>query len=63
VVEPFAGRSLSRIGVYMEPQSRHRVEFLMRSGPDQQGDVELTVTPGAFPSSSNDTVKSACAVR
>ncbi|MFC5727427.1 MULTISPECIES: DUF4012 domain-containing protein [Nocardioides] len=60
VVEPFANRSLARVGIYLEPQSRHRVEFTMRSGRGQQGDVDLNVTPGAFPSSSNGKARSAC---
>lgn len=63
VVEQFAGRSLARIGVELEPGARHRVEFLVRSGHDQQGDVDLWVTPGAFPGSSNGTAPSACTVR
>lgn len=63
VVERFANRSLARLGVYLKPQSRHRVDFVMRTGRDQPGDVDLTVTPGAFPSSSNGNARSACTVR
>lgn len=63
VIETLAGRSLARIGVTLAPQARHRVEYVMRSGPDQEGDVELSVTPGAFPSSSNGEVRSSCDVR
>ncbi len=63
VIEDLAGRSLARIGVQFEPQSRHRVDFVMRSGPGQEGDVDLAVTPGAFVGSSNRTVNSACRIR
>lgn len=63
VIEPLAGRSLARVGVLLEPQGRHRIDFVMRAGPGQEGDVDLTVTPGAFPGSSNGTVPSACRIR
>ncbi|MFC7504766.1 DUF4012 domain-containing protein [Nocardioides sp. CPCC 206347] len=63
VIEDLAGRSLARIGVQLEPQGRHRVDFVMRSGPGQEGDVDLAVTPGAFVGSSNGTVNSACRIR
>lgn len=63
VIEKLAGRSLARIGVELEPQARHRLDFVMKSGPDQEGDVELAVTPGAFVGSSNGTVNSACRIR
>ncbi|GAA4820490.1 DUF4012 domain-containing protein [Nocardioides caeni] len=62
VVEPFANRSLSRIGVELAPQSSHEIEFLMASGEDQPGEIDLRVTPGAFPSSSNTSAPSACVV-
>ncbi|TWG93982.1 uncharacterized protein DUF4012 [Nocardioides sp. J9] len=63
VVERLAGRGLVRIGIELEPQSRHSVEFVMRSGPDQTADARLSVTPGAFPGSPNTTVPTSCAVR
>lgn len=63
VIERLAGRGLVRLGLDFEPQERHTVEFVMTSGPDQTGEVELSVTPGAFPGSSNGTVPSSCAVR
>lgn len=63
VVEALAGRQLARVGVTLEPQSRHRIEFVMKAGPGQTGDVRLSVTPGAFPSSPNGTVPSSCTVR
>lgn len=63
VVERLAGRGLVRVGLDFEPQERHQVEFVMSSGPDQTGDIELSVTPGAFPGSSNRTVPTSCTVR
>lgn len=63
VIEHLAGRSLARIGVQFEPQGRHRLDFVLRSGSGQEGDVDLAVTPGAFAGSSNRTVNSACRIR
>ncbi|MCX6399629.1 MAG: DUF4012 domain-containing protein [Propionibacteriales bacterium] len=63
VIEKLAGRSLARVGVQLEPQGRHHIDFVMRAGPGQEGDVDLAVTPGAFPGSSNGTVESACRIR
>lgn len=63
VVEPYTGRKLIRIGVQLEPQDERSIDFTMTSGPGQDEDVELRVTPGAFPSSSNGSAPSACVVR
>lgn len=63
VIEPLAGRRLARVAIELPPQGRHTLEFVMASGDDQTGDVELRVTPGAFPSSSNGSSPSACVVR
>ncbi len=63
VIEELAGRSLARVGVLLEPQGRHRVDFVMDSGVGQEADVDLAVTPGAFPGTSNATVPSACRIR
>ncbi|TNM44139.1 DUF4012 domain-containing protein [Nocardioides albidus] len=60
---PFAGRELSRVAVSLAPQERHRVSFVLRTGEGQVGDIELSVSPGARPESSNATIRSACAVR
>ncbi len=62
-VQEFAGRQVATVGVHLDPQERRELEFVMRSGPGQTGDVDLEVTPGAFPGSSNATSPSACAVR
>lgn len=63
VVERLAGRGLVRLGLDFEPQERHTVEFVMTSGPGQTGEVDLSVTPGAFAGSSNGSVPSSCTVR
>ncbi len=63
VREPLAGRTLTRMLIHLAPRARHRVEFVMRSGLDQDGDVRLRVTPGVFPGSSNRTVRSSCEER
>lgn len=63
VVERLAGRGLVRVGLEFEPQARHSLEFVMTSGDGQTGDVDLSVTPGAFAGSPNGTVPSSCTVR
>lgn len=63
VVESLAGRQLARVGLTFDPQSRHRIEFVMKAGAGQTGDVRLSVTPGASPGSPNRTVASSCTVR
>lgn len=63
VVESFSGHGLARIGIRLPPQGRQEIEFVTASGRQQPGDVELRVTPGAFPSSSNGSSPSACEVR
>ncbi|NHA01540.1 hypothetical protein G5V59_21760 [Nocardioides sp. W3-2-3] len=50
------GGRLARVGLTFEPQSRHRIEFVMKAGAGQTGDVRLSVTPGASPGSPNRTV-------
>jgi hypothetical protein len=63
VIEALAGRQLARVGIELEPQARHRIEFVMRSGPGQEGDTRLSVTPGAFAGSPNATIRTACLIR
>ena len=63
VVERLAGRGLAQVGLLFAPQERHSVEFVMRGGEGQTGDIELSVTPGASPGSSNRTVASSCRIR
>lgn len=63
VVEALAGRQLARVGLSFAPQERHRIEFVMKAGAGQTGDLRLSVTPGAFPGSPNGTAPSACRVR
>ncbi len=60
---PFEGRDLVRVAVSLAPQERHRLSFVMRGAPGQDGDIDVEVSPGARPVSSNATVPSACAVR
>ena len=47
----------------LAPQERHRIEFVMKAGPGQTGDVRLSVTPGAAPGSPNGTMPTSCTVR
>lgn len=63
VVERLAGRGLVRVGLDFQPQERHTVDFVMSSGQGQTGDVELSVTPGAFAGSPNGSVPSSCTIR
>lgn len=63
VIEELAGRELARVGVRLEPDARHRVDFVMRAGPGQTGDIELSVTPGAAPGSPNAVTASSCTIR
>lgn len=62
VVEALAGRQLARVGLTFAPQERHRIEFVMKAGAGQTGDVRLSVTPGASAGSPNRTVPSSCTV-
>jgi hypothetical protein len=59
----FAGRGLARVAVSLEPQERHTLQFVVRSGKGQDGDARLEVSPGASIGSSNATIPSACAIR
>lgn len=63
VIEALAGRQLARIGIEFQPQERHRIDFVMRAGAGQTGDIDLSVTPGAFAGSPNATIGTACRIR
>lgn len=63
VVQRYAGRQVATLAVRLEPEQRQEIGFVMRTGPDQTGDPELAITPGAAPGSSNGSGRSACALR
>lgn len=59
-VLPLEHRSVAPIYVDLAPGERQRVDFTLRTGVGQTGDVDLFVTPGSTPGTSSRTVPSAC---
>lgn len=60
VVREFRHRTVAALGLYLEPEQTQAVDFVLRTGPEQTGDIGLTVTPNAHPGSESATVRSAC---
>lgn len=60
VTENFDGRPVAQVVTVIDPGETQEIEFQLRTGPGQTGPVELDVTPGAFPGSSNTVLHSAC---
>ncbi|WP_188111223.1 DUF4012 domain-containing protein [Nocardioides antri] len=56
----YGGRPLAQVVTVLDPGETQRIDFELRTGPGQTGQVELDVTPGAFPGSSATVVRSAC---
>ncbi|UMG91136.1 DUF4012 domain-containing protein [Nocardioides sp. TF02-7] len=60
---PLGGRTVVPVFVHLRPEETQEVEFVVRTGPAQTGDVELVVTPGSTPGSASRTLPSACRSR
>jgi hypothetical protein len=60
VIDRLNGRELVSLAFLFRPRETHLVTWEMRSGPDQDGDTQVAVTPGVLPESESSTVPSAC---
>jgi hypothetical protein len=65
VLDPFVmdrleGRDIVSLAFLLTPRETHRVTWEMTSGPDQDGDTIVDVTPGVLPESESSTVPTAC---
>ncbi len=56
----FEGRSVAVVGAILDPEERQTIDMVLRSGPDQTGDTDLFVTPGAAPGTESATLRTAC---
>lgn len=54
------GRPVYTASVFLEPGQTSEVSWRMRSGPDQTGDVNLSMTPGVETRQLSGTEPSAC---
>lgn len=57
---PLQGRTVAPVFVHLRPEESQAIEFVVRTGPTQTGDVEVFVTPGATAGSASRTVPSTC---
>jgi hypothetical protein len=60
VIDRLDGRELVSIAFLLKPRETHLVTWEMTSGPKQDGDTVVSVTPGVLPRSESSTVPSAC---
>lgn len=65
VLDPFVmdrleGRDIVSLAFLLKPRETHRVTWEMTSGPDQDGDIVVDVTPGVLPETESSTVPTAC---
>jgi hypothetical protein len=54
------GRDVAQVVTVIDPGDTQKIEFALTTGPGQTGPIELDITPGAFPGSSAQTLRSAC---
>ncbi len=60
IIERLNGRQLVSIAFLFEPRESHLVTWDMATGPGQDGDTTVAVTPGVAPEAESSTVPSAC---
>ncbi len=60
VIDRLNGRQLVSLAFLFEPRETHLVTWDMTTGPDQDGDTTVAVTPGVTPESESTMVPSAC---
>jgi hypothetical protein len=60
ITERLNGRGLVSLAFLFKPRETHTVRWEMTSGPGQDGDTTVAVTPGVMPESESSTVPSAC---
>lgn len=54
------GRPVAQVVMFFEPGQELEVTWTMESGPDQPGDIDVTVTPGVQPENESSVVLSGC---
>ena len=54
------GRPVTTVYPFLAPQQSQDITWTVTSGPDQAGDVALSVTPGIDPVNASSTLPSAC---
>jgi hypothetical protein len=54
------GRPVAQVVMFFEPGQELEVTWTMESGPDQPGDVDVTVTPGVQAENESSVVRSGC---
>jgi hypothetical protein len=60
VIDRLNGRELVSLAFLLEPRETHLVTWDMTTGPNQDGDTTVAVTPGVVPENESSTVPSAC---
>jgi hypothetical protein len=60
IIERLNGRQLVSLAFLFEPRETHLVSWDMTTGPGQDGDTSVSVTPGVAPEAESSTVPSAC---
>lgn len=58
--QSFDGRPVASIALYLTPGQSLDVTWVMASGPDQAGDIEVAATPGVRPEAESSVATSAC---
>ncbi|GAB2779523.1 DUF4012 domain-containing protein [Nocardioides salsibiostraticola] len=56
----FEGRDVVSLALVLDPGQTRTVTWSMKAGPGQDGDVEVTVTPGVAPEDESVLARSAC---
>lgn len=59
-VVPFRGRDVVSLALVFDPEQSRTVTWAMEAGPGQNGDVEVSVTPGVAPEDESSVARSAC---
>jgi len=54
------GRPVTTVYPYLDPQATQEIGWTITSGPQQAGDVRLSMTPGVQPVDSSSTLPTAC---
>lgn len=60
VLDMLSGRQVASLAFLFEPRETHLVTWEMTTGPDQDSDAIVSVTPGVAPESESSTVPSSC---
>ncbi len=60
VVQRFAGRDVATLAALLDPGETQTVDFVITTASGQTGPVDVVVTPGAWPGTESETLRSAC---